>query len=323
MSKKRVVAIGGGNGSAIALEALKQHRDIFGISAVISMSDSGGSSGRLRQEFNTLPPGDILRAILSLSLYDYRVLRKIFYNNRFSGAGKLAGHNLGNLVLTLAGKYAEDFMSAARALEESVEAVGHVYPATLEQTDLCVELENGQIIKTEVLIDKPNYDWSLKIKKAWLKPAGKVYSEAREALVGADYIIFSPGSIYTSIIAAILPAGVKESIAQSKAKLLFAMGNAYIKNGETGPTTVSDAIRTLEKYLPRKLDLTLLSNTKLSDAQKAVNEKRGWEVFTDDEENQAGMNIIRMDYRKEDGCLCSDKLGKILREVIGDKNKLR
>src|SRR3989338_10367595 len=179
ITKKRVVAIGGGNGSAIALEALKQHRDIFDISAVISMSDSGGSSGRLRQEFNTLPPGDILRAILSLSLSDYPVLRKIFYSNRFSGAGKLAEHNLGNLFLTLAGKYAGDFMSAVRALEQSVEAVGHVYPATLDQTDLCVELENGQIIKTEAAIDMPNYDRSLKIKKAWLEPAWQIYSEAR------------------------------------------------------------------------------------------------------------------------------------------------
>ncbi|OGH71494.1 MAG: hypothetical protein A2921_01175 [Candidatus Magasanikbacteria bacterium RIFCSPLOWO2_01_FULL_43_20b] len=322
ITKKRVVAIGGGNGSAIALEALKQHRDIFDISAVISMSDSGGSSGRLRQEFNTLPPGDILRAILSLSLSDYPVLRKIFYSNRFSGAGKLAEHNLGNLFLTLAGKYAGDFMSAVRALEQSVEAVGHVYPATLDQTDLCVELENGQIIKTEAAIDMPNYDRSLKIKKAWLEPAGQIYSEAREALAAADYIIFSPGSIYTSIIAAILPAGVKTAIAQSKAKLIFSIGNAYIKDGETGPTTVSGAIQTLEKYLPRKLDLTLLSDTKLSDIQKAVNEKRGWEVFTDDCENQDGLNIVRTDYRKEDGCLCSDKLGKILREVIGDKLKI-
>ena len=98
------------------------------------------------------------------------------------------------------------------------------------------------------------------------------------------------------------------------------MGSAYIKDGETGPTTVSDAIRTLEKYLPRVLDMTLLSDTKLSDTQKAINEKRGWEVFVDDEENQKGMNIIKTDYRKEDGCLCSDKLGKILRKVIVDNN---
>lgn len=319
-TKKRVVVIGGGNGSAIALEALKQHRDIFEISAIISMSDSGGSSGRLRQEFDTLPPGDILRAILSLSLYDYRVLRKIFYSNRFSGANKLAQHNLGNLFLTLACKYAGDFMSAVRALEESVEAVGRVYPATLDQTDLCAELENGQIIKTEAVIDKPNYDRSLKIKKMWLEPVGQVYSEAEKALVEADYIIFAPGSIYTSVIAAILPTGVKEAIAQSKAKLIFSMGNAYIKDGETGPTTVSDAIQTLEKYLPRALDLILLSDTKLSDTQKAVNEKKGWEVFADDSENQKVMNVVRVDYRKEDGCLCSKKLGGILYDVIGDKN---
>lgn len=320
MFKKRIVVVGGGNGSAIALGALKQHRDVFDISAVISMSDSGGSSGRLRKEFGSLPPGDILRAILSLSLYDYSILRNIFYGNRFSSAGKLADHNLGNIFLTLASEYAGDFMSAVRALEESVGAVGHVYPTTLEQTDLCAELENGQIIKTEAAIDKPNYDRSLKIKKVWLEPAGQIYFEAQKALVEADYIIFGPGSIYTSVIAAILPAGVKEAIAQSKAKLIFSMGNAYIKDGETGPTTVSDAIQTLEKYLPRALDLILLSDTKLSDTQKTVNEKRGWEVFVDDCENQKEINVIRADYRKEDGCLCSTKLGKILKEQLTISN---
>ena len=317
--KKHVVVVGGGNGSAIAIVALKQNLDLFDISAVISMSDSGGSSGRLRQEFNTLPPGDILRAILAMSAYDYKILRKIFYSNRFSGEGKLAEHNLGNLFLAFAGKYAEDFMSAVRAFEESVEAVGHVYPTTLDQTDLCAELENGQIIKTEAAIDEPNYDRSLKIKRAWLEPAGEVYSEAREAIITADYIILSPGSVYTSVIAAILPAGVKEAIMRSKAKLIFSMGSAYIKDGETGPTTVSDAIRTLEKYLPRKLDLTLFNKNKLSDIQKIAYEKRGWEAFVDDSENQKGMNIVRVDYEKNEGGLCVIKLGKILREVIGDK----
>src|SRR3989338_10719600 len=101
MSKKKIVVIGGGNGSSLCLEALKKHANIFDISAVISMSDSGGSSGKLRKEFNTLPPGDIMRAILSLSKYDYKILRRIFYKPRFKNTGKLDSHNLGNLFLTL------------------------------------------------------------------------------------------------------------------------------------------------------------------------------------------------------------------------------
>lgn len=316
MSKKKVVVIGGGNGSAISIVSLKQNLDLFDISAVISMSDSGGSSGKLRKEFNTLPPGDIMRAVLAMSKYDFPTLKQIFYRNRFSGVGKLDGHNLGNLFLVLGEKFGGDFVSVLRALEQSLEAVGHVYPTTLDHTDLCAELENGDIVETEGAIDKPNYDLSLKIKKVWLEPAGVIYPEAKKALEEADYIVFSPGSLYTSVIATILPAGVKEAISQSKAKLVYAMGDAYIKAGETGSTTVSDAIRTLEKYLPRALDLILFNNVKLSNAQRTMHGAKGWAAFVDDVDNQKGINIIKADYEKTDGGLCSIKLGEIFKKVL-------
>ncbi len=314
--KKKIVVIGGGNGSAISIVSLKQNLDLFDISAVISMSDSGGSSGRLRQEFNTLPSGDIMRAVLAMSKYDFPLLKQIFYRNRFSGVDKLDGHNLGNLFLTLSAQYGGDFVSAVRALEQSVEAVGRVYPTTLDQTDLCAELENGQIIKTEAVIDKPNYDKSLKIKKVWLEPAGAIYPEAQKALLDADYILFGPGSLYTSIIATILPAGVKEAIMKSKAKLIYAIGGAYIKDGETGPTAVSEVVHALEKYLPRSLDLVVFNNAKLSNVRQEIYEKRGWALIMDDMSNQKGMNIIKMDYEKNDGGLCSIKLGKILKSIL-------
>ena len=116
MSKKKIAVIGGGNGSAIVLGGLKNYADKFDISAVISMSDSGGSSGRLRKELKTLPPGDIMRAVLSLSSkYDFSMLRKIFYSPRFKGLGKkLEGHNLGNLFLVLTAKYSGDFLKALK-----------------------------------------------------------------------------------------------------------------------------------------------------------------------------------------------------------------
>ncbi len=120
MIKKRILVIGGGNGSAISLVALKQNLKIFDLSAVISMSDSGGSSGRLRRQFKTLPPGDIMRAVLALSKYDYASLRKIFYQPRFSGTGKLDSHNLGNLFLTLTAQYCGDFL---KALEEKINGI--------------------------------------------------------------------------------------------------------------------------------------------------------------------------------------------------------
>lgn len=316
MNKKKIVVIGGGNGSAISIVALKQHLDLFDISAVTAMSDSGGSSGKLRKEFNTLPPGDIMRAVLAMSKYDFLMLKQIFYRTRFSGVGKLDGHNLGNLFLVLGEKFGEDFVSSVRALEQSLEAVGHVYPATLDKTDLCAELENGDIVKTEAAIDEPKYDLNLKLKKVWLEPAGEIYLEAKKVLLEADYIVFSPGSLYTSVIATILPAGVKEAIIQSKAKLIYAMGSGYVKNSETGPTTVSGVINALEKYLPRSLDLILYNNAKISKIRQETYEKRGWAFLTNDEEKQKGMNIMKVDYERTEGGLCSVKLGEIFKKVL-------
>src|SRR3989338_2345279 len=148
-SKKNGVVIGGGNGSACSINALKDHRDLFDVSAVISMSDSGGSSGRLRREFNTLPMGDILRATLAMSPYDYRTLKKVFNKSRFTDAGKLDGHNLGNMFLALGAQYSGDILHAVRALHQAVEAVGVAHPATLTPSDLCVELSNGDVVVGE------------------------------------------------------------------------------------------------------------------------------------------------------------------------------
>lgn len=314
--KKKVTVIGGGNGSAISIIALKQNLDLFDISAVVSMSDSGGSSGRLREEFNTLPPGDIMRAVLALSKYDYPLLKQIFFRNRFSGAGKLDGHNLGNLTLVLEGKYSGDFMSAVRALEQSVETIGHAYPTTLDKTDLCAELDNGEIVKGEAKLDKPTYDPVRRIKKAWLEPAGQIYEGAKEAIESVDYIIFGPGSLYTSIIAVILPQGVKEAINKSKAKLIYVTGDAYVKEGESCPTTLSETIRTLEKYLPRPLDRAVYNNAQLTKTQKELYQQKHWIPLVDDVENQKGMNIVKADYEKTEGGLCSIKLGKILKELL-------
>ena len=105
---KKIVVLGGGNGSAISINALKNLGDNVQISAVVSTSDSGGSSGVLRKEFKTLPPGDVMRAVLAMSPYNYDILKKMFYRNRFSGCGKLDNHNLGNLFLVLAEKYGSD-----------------------------------------------------------------------------------------------------------------------------------------------------------------------------------------------------------------------
>ncbi len=310
--KKKIVVIGGGNGSALSICAFKEYLDLFEINAVVSMSDSGGSSGRLRKEFITLPAGDIMRAILAMSPYDYQTLKKIFHKNRFTVAGKLADHNLGNLFLVLAEKYSGDYMLAIKALEQALEACGQVYPVTLEQTDLVVELSNGDIIEGEHEIDRPHYGKNLKIQKAWLEPAGQIYPEAQKAIIEADYLIIGPGSFYSSLVATLLPVGVKEAISKSLAKIIYISGNAREIEGETGPEKLSEFISTLEKHLPRKIDLVVYNAHELNTEEKRYYEQRKWAHVPCDDENLAEYNVIKVDYEKEGGGLAPEKLGKIL-----------
>jgi len=319
MLKKSIVVIGGGNGSAITLNAIKPFVNKFNINAVVSVSDSGGSSGKLRKEFEVLPPGDILRAILALSPYDYPTLKKIFHRNRFTATGKLQKHNLGNMFLVWAEQYSGDYLKALRSLEDAVEAVGHVYPATTDQTNLVAELSNGKKIFGETKIDLPNYDRKLKIKKVWLEPGGKIFKLSKQTIEKADYILMGPGSLYTSVVAALLPEGIKEALTKSKAKLIYVMGNAFEKEGETGPTKMSEFVHELQSYLPRKIDAIIYNNHVLTSESKKNYQKRNWQLFAVDLENLKDYKVIAGDYERTGGGLCPDRLGKVLSKIINYK----
>ncbi len=317
MNKKKIVVIGGGNGSAVTLVSLKHYLADFDISAVISMSDSGGSSGRLRKELGTLPPGDIMRAVLALSKYDYLMLRQIFYQPRFSCSGKLKGHNLGNLFLTLIAKYCGSFVKALDALAESVKAVGKVYPVTIKPVDLIAQLENNQIVRTEAFIDNPKYNHGSKIKKVWLEPKCRANPEAIKAIKSANYIILSPGSLYTSIISTLLPIGIVEAVKKSKAKLIYVAGNAYRLDGETGPECLSDFVFQLEKYLPRQIDCVVHnSHVPRSVLEKKFYAEKKWGIFNFDGKNLKNRKIVSADLERFGGGLCDIKLGKIFKKLL-------
>ncbi len=322
MNKNKVVVIGGGNGSAISLNALKLNLDIFDISAVTSMVDDGYSTGAMRRKFGILPPGDIMRASVAMSKYPYSILKPVFYKNRPTSLKKLnedlkakRGPSLGNLFLLFVSQYEGDFVKALRALEEAVESVGHAYPSTIEQAQLVVELTNGDIVKSEHVIDEPDYDRDLKIKRAWLEPEVSAYEEALQKIREADCIVLGPGDLYTSVIAGLLPKGIKETIDESQAHLIYTVGNAYHTNGETGPEKLSEFVSQLENYLPRKLDAVVYNSASLSDEQLATYQKRGWSLIEFDEENLADYNIVAGDYEKEEGGLDPEKLADIFREL--------
>jgi uncharacterized cofD-like protein len=315
--KKNVVVVGGGNGAAVSILALKRNPDLFSLSAIIAMSDSGGSSGRLRKEFGTLPPGDILRAILAMSKYDYYTLRQIFYERRYTG-GKLDRHNLGNIFMTLATMYSGSLVETLEALQHSLECVGNVYPMTLESADLYAVLKNGDIKKSETEIDRPGRksDKTV-IEKVWLEPQPTLYPDAKKALLKADYIVLGPGSLYTSIVPSLLVKGFVEALKKSKAKLVYIVGNGYEKEGENGSTTMAGFVTNLQGYLPRPLDMVIYNTEDLGNKEKRFYADKKWAVAARDVETLGKKyQLVGHRFERDGGGLSKEKLAEAFKMYL-------
>ena len=259
---KKIVTIGGGTGQFNLLCAL---RDIEGIdiSAVVSMVDSGGSTGRLRDELGILPPGDILKCVLALSR-DRESARKIL-QKRFNGSGRLSGHSVGNLLLTILSQYAGNFPEGVRALGEALDIRGTVLPVTIDKATLVAELTDGSFLYGETAIDVPRGDQREKIKNTFLVPHHsdrvRVYPPVVDAIARADLIIIGPGDLFTSIIPNLLVPGVKEAIKDSRAELLFAV-NIMTKFGETDNYKIKDFVVKAEEFIGRKVNKVLANSAK-------------------------------------------------------------
>jgi uncharacterized cofD-like protein len=257
---KKVVVIGGGTGSYTVLRGLKKY-DIS-LTAVVSMMDSGGSTGRLRDEFGFLPPGDVRRCLIALSS-ETSVLRKVF-DYRFSKGIGLNGHNLGNLFLTalrdITGKEEEAIQEASRILNIK----GRVLPVTTINCQVGAILENGQVVVGETNIDIPRHDPKLRVKKLLLVPKPSAYKETLNAIQHADKIILGPGDLYSSVIPNLLVSGITNAIKKSRAKKIYVC-NIMTKHGETTNFKASDFVHEVEKYLGKEvIDYVICNNKKPS-----------------------------------------------------------
>ncbi len=249
---KKVVCLGGGNAmpNVVLKEIKNKEIDLCVISAVL---DSGGSSGKLREDYDVIAVGDIRRALLELSQLDDEI--KNIFNYRFEEGG-LTGHNLGNLVITsilLKEKNPIEF------LNNFFKTKFKVLPATLEKANLCAELGNGKVITGETNIDIPKH--KSQVEKVLLDNEVHVFEEAREKLLNADAIIIGPGDLYSSLIQILLVSGIKEAINKSNAKLIY-ICNLQNKKGETDNFKVSDFEKEIEKYLNKKVDYIIFNNKK-------------------------------------------------------------
>nr|MBP7992909.1 YvcK family protein [Candidatus Magasanikbacteria bacterium] len=284
------------------------------LTGVISVADNGGSSGKLREELGVLPPGDLLRAVLALSEYDFGMLKDIFYKTRFTEAGKLSEHNLGNLFITFAAQYS-DLLSALKAFGQALRVRGTVLPATLESVDLCAELSNGEIMRGEESIDEPKYNRELRVKRVFLDPAPQALPEAIQAIKEADLLVLGGGDIYTSMVASVLPTGIQAAVAESKAPIAYVSNRYYHANGETVSHKVSEIIVELEKYLPRNIDLILIDPTPITDSERETTEAKKWGIKENDLEN-ISCQIVEGEFDAKFIGINPEALGQTFKKIL-------
>lgn len=242
----RVVVIGGGTGIFAVLTGLRQYTR--SITAVVSMSDNGGSSGRLRDEFGYLPPGDVRRCLVALASDDDAMLLRQLFEYRFDRGLGLNGHTFGNLLLTAL----TDILGGTdRAIEEAgalLRIHGRVLPVTLSDTTLCARLKDGNEIRGETDIDVRKTHHDVPISDVYLRPMAEANPPVLEAIARADLIVLGPGDLYTSVVPNLLVQGVSEAIRASAAQRVYVC-NVMTKHGETDGFAASDFIREINRYL--------------------------------------------------------------------------
>jgi uncharacterized cofD-like protein len=256
----RVVTIGGGTGSFTMLSELK--KVTMHLWAIVAMTDSGGSSRRLMDEFgHPLPLGDLRQALVALSRS--RKLWGDIFRYRFPDApgGVVGGHSLGNLILhALEDQNGGDLLGALEDAEEMLNAAGHVIPVTLERATLCAELSDGTIVRGETEIDRPAERAVLPIARAFLDPPVTVLPRARKAIERADRLLIGPGDLYTSLVPCLLVDGVAEAIRACEGEVVYVC-NVMTKRGETDGFAASDFVREVHRYLGRRVDTAVINTT--------------------------------------------------------------
>jgi uncharacterized cofD-like protein len=263
----KLVAIGGGTGLSTLLSGLKHFvgegsAELESLSAIVTVSDDGGSSGRLRDELQILPPGDIRNCMIALS-EDSTLLSRLF-RYRFRGSGDLAGHSFGNLFLAALADVTGDFVEAVRLSSEVLASKGHIYPATINDVRLVAELEDGRVVHGETQITAARSP----IRNLRLEPEQCLpLPQTMAAIRSADVITVGPGSLYTSIIPNLIVAWVADAIARSNATKIF-IANLMTQPGETDGYDLDRHLSEVRKYAPQiHFDYVVLNNRSISSEQ--------------------------------------------------------
>lgn len=262
-----ITTIGGGAGTFGVLSSLKRNPE-FRMAAIVSVVDSGGTAGYLRDMFGILPPGDFRRSLVALA-EDTDTVRKLF-EYRFEDESPIGGNKLGNLLITALTDITGSFEGALDTASRMLRVRGRVIPVTLEDVHIGVRFEDGTEIVGEKYIDiseknimERSHDPSLTITDAFLTGPGRINPRAREAIMNSDYVIIGPGDLYTSLVPALLSEGMREALALSGAKVIY-ICNAMTKFGETTGFAAEDFVGVIERYVGDRLDYVVANSGEVS-----------------------------------------------------------
>lgn len=312
----KIVVIGGGTGLSVLLKGLKSYTSH--LTAVVTVSDDGGSSGRLRAELGVLPPGDIRNCLVALAETE-TIMDKVF-QHRFCQSGSLQGHNLGNLLLVALTEITGDFVSAIKEVSEVLAVRGKVIPATLEHVRLGALMQDGVLIEGETSIR----EYGAGIEQLFLVPDHCLpVPETLNAIMEADAIVLGPGSLYTSIIPNLLVKGIAGALAESPARKIY-VSNIMTEQGETDNFTASDHLQVIMKYAAQPIiDYVVVNNGRI-DEQRLVryqSEKAVPVVVNPQEIKDLGITMIAEDLVSDSPLAWhdSDKLARVIVSLTAKK----
>lgn len=324
----RVVALGGGTGLSTMLRGLKEHiaergkrrpeHAIADLTAVVTVTDDGGSSGRLRREYKVLPPGDIRNCMVALSK-DEHLLGKLF-QYRFPAGRGLGGHSFGNLFLTALTNSMGDFPKAVQVSAQILAIRGRIFPSTAQNVTLEAVLEDGTVVAGETNISRSRKRIArLRLVPRRVRPLPEVLAALRDA----DLILVGPGSLYTSILPNLLVEEVAEVIAHSRATRVY-IANLMTQPGETQHYTVADHVRAIYEHTrPNLFDFAVVNRTAVSPRLLRRYRAQGAEPVSPALDDLARMKLscLTGDFLRQDGVVRHDevRLSRLLLSEFGNR----
>lgn len=314
-SDLKVVAIGGGHGLPIVLKSIQKYAG--NITAIATVADDGGSSGRLREELGILPPGDSRNCLVALS--NSEIFSRLF-QYRFKGGGGLAGHSLGNLMIAALTDITGDFGAALDQAAILLKAKGRVVPPTTDNITLCADLEPDGVVCGQCNIANRLRP----LKSIWLEPAAPAANRAAlEAINAAEQIVLGPGSLFTSLLPNLLVPDIGQAVAASKAQRVF-ICNTVIQPGETDGFDTGSHLEAIARHTGKRLiDVVIINKTSFSrSALDDLANRRSYPVTDTKEPYHPGVKKVTVDAANETNPARhdSEKLSLALIELAEDIN---